>query len=125
MTFIGADGKPAPNLKDAKLNESQLENAFKQTFQIMIKLYRDCNLIHADLSEFNLLWHEHKVYCIDVSQSINTTHPMANKFLWRDCVNIHRVYTIIIHNYILISFLQKNYFLVFCKILFGKSYVCS
>ena len=91
MTFIGSDGKPAPTLKDAKLSEEQLSKAWKQTVEMMIRLFRDCDLIHADLSEYNLLWHENKVWCIDVSQSVLTTHPMAYKFLWRDCINIHNV----------------------------------
>jgi RIO kinase 3 len=91
MTFIGNEGKPAPTLKDAKLTEAELSKAWKQTVEMMIKLFRDCGLIHADLSEYNLLWHQNKIWCIDVSQSVFTTHPMAYKFLWRDCNNIHNV----------------------------------
>lgn len=91
MTFIGSDGRPAPTLKDAKLTEEELSKAWKQIVEMMVKLFRDCDLVHADLSEYNLLWHENKVWCIDVSQAVLSTHAMAYKFLWRDCNNIHKV----------------------------------
>lgn len=29
--------------------------------QLMQQLYQECNLVHADLSEYNMLWHEGKV----------------------------------------------------------------
>lgn len=29
--------------------------------QMMQQLYQECNLVHADLSEYNMLWHEGKV----------------------------------------------------------------
>ncbi|RWS29775.1 serine/threonine-protein kinase RIO3-like protein [Leptotrombidium deliense] len=87
MTFIGK-GKPAPTLKDAKLNETQLKTAYDQTVDIMKKLYTKCDLVHADLSEYNLLWFENHVWVIDVSQSVFTDHPNALKFLLRDCYNI-------------------------------------
>lgn len=29
--------------------------------QVMQQLYQECNLVHADLSEYNMLWHDGKV----------------------------------------------------------------
>ncbi len=55
---------------------------------MMKKMYQECNLIHADLSEYNMLWHEDKLWFIDVSQSIEPTHPRALEFLVRDCTNV-------------------------------------
>lgn len=31
-------------------------------------MFTDCNLVHGDLSEFNILYHENNVHIIDVSQ---------------------------------------------------------
>ena len=33
-------------------------------------MYHECNLVHGDLSEYNLLWHENRPIIIDVSQSV-------------------------------------------------------
>ena len=88
MTFLGTDASPAPQLKEAKLDEDQLKRSYEQVIDIMEKMYRECELIHGDLSEYNLLWYQDQVYVIDVSQSMFTSHPNANSFLYRDCKNI-------------------------------------
>jgi RIO kinase 3 len=54
----------------------------------MVAIYRDAELVHADLSEYNILWHEGACYFIDVSQAIIRTTPNALKFLHRDCGNV-------------------------------------
>lgn len=88
MSFIGNDSTPAPKLKDAKLSMSNLSDAYIQTVEIMKRMYKICNLIHADLSEYNLLWHKGQVWVIDVSQSVEPNHPQALEFLIRDCINV-------------------------------------
>lgn len=57
----------------------------------MKKLYLRCDLVHADLSEYNLLYHNNKIWVIDVSQSLLKDHPQALRFLLRDCYNITKV----------------------------------
>lgn len=52
-------------------------------------LYQDCKLIHADLSEYNLLYYHEKIHVIDVSQSVEHDHPQALNFLRRDIVNVN------------------------------------
>lgn len=54
-------------------------------------LYGKANLIHADLSEYNILWYNDKCYIIDLSQSVEPQHPNAFYFLMRDCNNIINV----------------------------------
>lgn len=52
-------------------------------------LYQECKLIHADLSEYNLLYYKNKIHMIDVSQSVEKDHPQALSFLQRDIKNIN------------------------------------
>ncbi|ESO86056.1 hypothetical protein LOTGIDRAFT_129978 [Lottia gigantea] len=92
MSFIGNNTHPAPKLKDVKLSTVDIQDAYEQTLEIMKKLQKECCLVHADLSEFNLLWHDGKVWVIDVGQAVDLTHPRANEFLYRDCSNITKYF---------------------------------
>ena len=56
-------------------------------------MFRKCHLVHADLSAFNMLWHNGKVHFIDVSQSVEPTHPHGFEFLLRDCTNVSTFFT--------------------------------
>lgn len=51
-------------------------------------MYQECHLIHADLSEYNMLWFKGHIYFIDVGQSVEPSHPNGLKFLFRDCGNV-------------------------------------
>lgn len=52
-------------------------------------MYQECRLVHADLSEYNSIVHENKLYIIDVSQSVEPEHPMALDFLRMDIKNVN------------------------------------
>mmetsp|Transcript_38746 Transcript_38746/g.75654 ORF Transcript_38746/g.75654 Transcript_38746/m.75654 type:complete len:566 (+) Transcript_38746:43-1740(+) len=89
MEFLGRNGWPSPRLRDAGLNTRRLREAYVQTLSIMRKMFRLCKLVHGDLSEYNMLWHEEMVYVIDVSQSVESDHPRALDFLRADCANVN------------------------------------
>ena len=88
MGFIGTDGWPAPLLKDVTLSESKARELYLQCIQIIRNIYWKCRLVHADLSEFNMLYQADKLYVIDVSQSVEHDHPHALDFLRKDCTNV-------------------------------------
>ncbi|XP_018568166.1 serine/threonine-protein kinase RIO3 [Anoplophora glabripennis] len=88
MSFIGKDNLPAPKLKDAVMSDADFIAAYEEVKNAMKLLYEEANLIHADLSEYNILWHEGQCYFIDVSQSVEPSHENAFRFLHRDCINI-------------------------------------
>lgn len=92
MSFIGNDAKPAPKLKDAMLSRKATEDCLQQVRSAMWTMYNTCMLVHADLSEYNLLYHQKKVYFIDVGQSVIPSHPRGDEFLYRDCVSIVRFF---------------------------------
>lgn len=55
----------------------------------MRRMYHECNLVHGDLSEYNLLWYRNRPIIIDVSQSVEHAHPFANDFLKKDIQNVN------------------------------------
>ncbi|KAI6207996.1 Serine/threonine-protein kinase RIO3 [Aphelenchoides besseyi] len=88
MSLIGNDG-PAPKLKDMKWeSEEQKADVFQQTKNIMVRMFKDCRLVHSDFSEFNLLFADGVVHVIDVAQAVDISHPRALVYLARDIENI-------------------------------------
>jgi len=85
MTFVGTDGQAAPTLKDASLSGDRMFECYIQCIKMMRTMYQKCKLVHADLSEFNMLYHKKQLYFIDVSQSVENDHPKALEFLRKDC----------------------------------------
>jgi RIO kinase 1 len=85
MEFIGKDGDPAPLLKDCTLSDPQ--KVFDIIIQYVKLLYQNAKLIHADLSEFNILYSDEPVI-IDISQGVVLDHPKAQEFLIRDLKNL-------------------------------------
>ena len=88
MDFLGKDGWCAPRIKDVTLTPEQQYDAYISICADMRRMYHDCNLVHGDLSEYNLLWHENNAVIIDVSQSVEQAHPYASDFLRKDISNV-------------------------------------
>ncbi|MCJ1427550.1 protein kinase rio1 [Sticta canariensis] len=93
MEFLGDKrGIPAPRLKDLVLEGEDEEKRWRllylQVLGYMRILYQRCRLVHADLSEYNLLYHNEKLWIIDVSQSVEHDHPRSLEFLRMDVKNV-------------------------------------
>eukprot|EP01071_Lankesteria_metandrocarpae_P001300 Lankesteria_metandrocarpae@DN1456_c0_g1_i2.p1 len=90
MEFCGDDkGEAAPRLKDVtRLSQDGWRKAYVETVAIMRCMFQRCNLVHGDLSEYNLLYHDGHVCVIDVSQAVMFDHENAFDFLKRDCTNV-------------------------------------
>jgi RIO kinase 1 len=92
MEFLGdRKGWAYPRLRDATISEDSAERIWRKLYiqlvGIMRKLYQVCKLVHADLSEYNILYHSEKLYIIDVSQSVEHDHPRSLEFLRMDIKN--------------------------------------
>jgi RIO kinase 1 len=48
----------APRLRDADLPGPRLREAYTELILIVRTLYQTCRLVHADLSEYNILVHK-------------------------------------------------------------------
>ncbi len=94
MEFIGKNGVPMPQLKDARLMPEEAQIFFNRLLEFMTILYRKAKLIHADLSEYNILVDIDTMspVIIDMGQSITTDHLNAEMFLRRDVNNIARFF---------------------------------
>nr|XP_012221732.1 PREDICTED: serine/threonine-protein kinase rio1 [Linepithema humile] len=88
MEFLGSDGWAAPKLKDVVLPESKFSVLYRECIEIMWRMYNQCRLVHADLSEYNMLYHKGSIVIIDVSQAVDRDHCHATEFLRKDCSNI-------------------------------------
>lgn len=58
----------------------------------MRRMYQVCKLVHADLSEYNVLYHDGHPYIIDVSQSVEQDHPKSLDFLRNDIRNVKQFF---------------------------------
>lgn len=53
--LLSLPSRPAPLLKNTQLSESKARELYLQVIQYMRRMYQDARLVHADLSEFNML----------------------------------------------------------------------
>jgi RIO kinase 1 len=90
MEFIGKDGERAPLMKETELEDA--EKVFKRLLTSVKRLYGKAGLVHADLSEYNIMIWKGKPVIFDVAQSVLVKHPMADRFLRRDLENLHRYF---------------------------------
>ena len=90
MEFVGKDGVRAPLLKETALNDPK--KVFRLLLTYLKRLYQKADLVHADLSEYNIMIWKGKPVIFDVAQSVLTKHPMADRFLRRDLENLHKYF---------------------------------
>ncbi|HDJ38392.1 MAG TPA: serine protein kinase RIO [Methanosarcinales archaeon] len=91
MEFIGEDELPAQQLRVVPLTPEEAKDAYETTIEYVRRLYQ-ANLVHADLSEFNILMDGREVVFIDMGQSVTLDHPNAMEFLQRDVGNVARFF---------------------------------
>ena len=88
MEFISGSerGRPAPLLKETSL--SNPAKAFSVIKDYIERLYRDADLVHADLSEYNIMVRDDELIIIDWGSAVLVSHPHALEFLARDIRNV-------------------------------------
>jgi RIO kinase 1 len=89
MEYIGRDGDPAPLLKD--VGPSDPKKNFRQLVSDIKIMYKN-NIVHADISEFNILVKNGTLFIIDIGQGVSRSHPKAEEFLARDINNVARYF---------------------------------
>jgi RIO kinase 1 len=90
MEFIGKDGVSAPSMK-----EERPKNPVK-TYETLLtylkRLYGRAELVHGDLSEYNIMIWKRRPILFDVSQAVPLSHPMADFLLYRDLTNLNKFF---------------------------------
>lgn len=89
MEYIGDETMPAPLLRNVTLDDPQ---AVLNDVVVNLRAMRKAKLVHADLSEYNLLFWDGRVVVIDVGQSVPIDHPRAAEWFQRDLANIARYF---------------------------------
>ena len=94
MEFIGKDGIRAPLLKEVAnhLELDELERILDIVLRYIRLAYCEARLVHADLSEYNIMVYNNEPVVIDVSQAIDINHPNAQDFLLHDIATILRFF---------------------------------
>ncbi|KAK0457634.1 RIO1 family-domain-containing protein [Desarmillaria tabescens] len=86
MDFLGEASQASPRLKDAE--SDAWDDLYVELMLTVRTIYHQCRLVHADLSEYNLLLHQDHIWIIDVGQSVEHDHPSAFDFLRSDLSNV-------------------------------------
>lgn len=95
MEYLGVKQGPWPTLKAATVDKSNAQAIWERVIGDYITLYNQADLVHADLSEYNVMLEGHggpaakqRPRIIDIGQAVLKNHPMAHEFLERDIRNI-------------------------------------
>ena len=92
MSFIGENGKAAPKLKEYPPEKKDAKRYFETIINYIKEMY-STGLIHADLSEYNILNWNNEPWIIDLSTGVLLEHPLAEEFLRRDIRNICKFFS--------------------------------
>ena len=92
MEFIGKEGIRAPLLREVDLSEEEAYKILNTILEYIKVMYNKARLVHADLSEYNIMLHNDEVVIIDVGQAVDISHPNALEFLKHDVETILRYF---------------------------------
>jgi len=91
MECIGKN-VPAPPLKRVSLSTEKFTGLYVECVRTIRRMFQKAKLVHADLSEYNILYHEGELVFIDVAQTVENQHPYAMSFLQRDCASVNKFF---------------------------------
>jgi RIO kinase 1 len=84
MAWVGDEREPAPQLRELRPEPADAQRIFDELLR-QIRLMLNVNVIHADLSAYNVLVHDGEPWLIDLPQSVDPReHRDARDILARD-----------------------------------------
>lgn len=88
MQYIGDEQQAAPQLYASRLVGDELADAFDQLVN-GLEIITAAGFAHGDLSAYNLLWWEGRLWFIDFPQAVDiAANPQGVGYLHRDVVNV-------------------------------------
>lgn len=88
LEYVGSWEMAAPQLSAARLSAAQLDDAFDQLLA-GLRVITAAGIAHGDLSAYNLLWWEDRLWFIDFPQSVDIAANLQGVgFLHRDVTNV-------------------------------------
>jgi len=91
MEFIGKNGVSAPSLKEQVPKNP--EKTYETLLTYLRRLYVKAELVHGDVSEYNVMIWKSRPILFDISQAVPLSHPMASFLLKRDLININKFFS--------------------------------
>jgi RIO kinase 1 len=89
MEFVGKPPAPAPIFAEAEVDASD----YRWTLKMIRQLYKKADLVHADLSEYNIFKPAPKERVLfDMGSAVLSSHPESKELLLRDITNIVRFF---------------------------------
>lgn len=89
MEYIGDEHPALPLRRDLPKNPQEM---YDKLVEYMLTAKTEAKLVHADLSEYNILNYHGKPVIIDCGQSVDICHPRAKDYFERDVKNINRFF---------------------------------
>lgn len=88
LEYIGSWDMAAPQLSAARLSPVEIADAFEQVL-VGLRGLTAAGIAHGDLSTYNLLWWDSRVWFIDFPQAIDIAANLQGiDFLHRDVLNV-------------------------------------
>jgi RIO kinase 1 len=91
MEFIGENGDRAPSMKE--LPPKNPAKVYEILLTYLERLHKKAELVHGDLSEYNIMILRGHPVLFDMAQAVPVSHPMAESFLRRDLANINKFFS--------------------------------
>jgi len=90
MAFVGDGDRAAPRLSEVALDAPTAARVWIDLERELAAML-DADVVHGDLSAFNVLWWRERAVIIDFSQAVDAiTHPAARDLLVRDVDRLAR-----------------------------------
>lgn len=90
MEYIGDEIEPAKEMRNVKLEDPEV--VARKLLDYVRLAYQKAEIVHSDLSEFNVLMKDGEPVIIDVGQAVILGHPQAEEWLERDVRNMVRFF---------------------------------